>query len=72
MGNVIDSQADLKDKEKARRKRKKDEIDPLVEAADTGAAGAKKKRRRKVKTEQDGGAGIRFRYWDLNRILADA
>lgn len=54
MGNVIDSQADLKDKEKARRKRKKDEIDPLVEAADTGAAGAKKKRRRKVKTEQDG------------------
>ena len=54
MGNVIDSQADLKDKETARRKRKKDEIDPLVEAAHTGAAGAKKKRRRKVKTEQDG------------------
>ena len=55
MGNVIDSQADLKDKEKARRKRKKDEIDPLVETSDTGAAGAKKKRRRKVKTEAEGG-----------------
>jgi len=55
MGNVIDSQADLKDKEKARRKRKKDEIDPLVEANDTGATGAKKKRRRKVKTEPGGG-----------------
>ena len=55
MGNVIDSQADLKDKEKARRKRKKDEVDPLVEAAGTEAAGAKKKRRRKVKTEPEVG-----------------
>lgn len=53
MGNVIDSQTDLKDKEKARRKRKKDEIDPLVEAAGSEAAGAKKKRRRKVKIEPE-------------------
>ena len=58
MGNVIDSQADLKDKEKARRKRKKDEIDSLVEANNTGAAGAKKKRRRKVKTEPEGVEGV--------------
>ena len=55
MGNVIDSQADLKDKEKARRKRKKDEIAPSVEAAGNDAAGAKKKRRRKVKTEPEVG-----------------
>ena len=57
MGNVIDSQADLKDKEKARRKRKKDESDLIAGASDTGAAGAKKKRRRKVKTEPEAGLG---------------
>ena len=55
MGNVIDSQADYKDRDKVRRKRKmtKEELDPLAGGGEVPKAEAKRKRRRKVKAEEE-------------------